>query len=162
MSTKYRISEDDYVSAAKLFGKLTSRQAIIYFPVALLPLALAMFGSIAIKAGVIGGIIGGLTVGLTIRYIVTPILSRRHYRKYKAIHDEFEIELLEDGIFMASNSGSGKVIWGNIFKWRQNDNYILIYPMPRLYYIVPKSLESKGFNISLLTKQLIHNVGNPA
>ena len=162
MNTKYRISEDDYVNAAKLFSKLTAQQIIIYFLVALLLLALAIFGPIIIKAGAIGGLIGGLTVGLTIRYIVTPTLSRRHYRKYKAIHDEFEIELFEDGVHMASPSGSGKVIWSNIFKWRQNERYILIYPMPRLYYIVPKSLESNGFNISLLTKQLTQNVGNSA
>jgi YcxB-like protein len=162
MTTKYRISQDDYVNAANLFGKLTRLQAIVCICIVALLLIAAIFGPAAIKGAAIGGLIAGVAVALIIKYIVNPILLRRHYQKYKAIHEEFEIALIEDGIHITSPSGSGKVTWDSVFKWRQNDSYILIYPMPRLYYIVPKSLESNGFNITMLITQLTDNVGKPA
>jgi hypothetical protein len=155
----YRISKDDYVNAAKLAGKLTSRQALIYFVALILLLSLAAFGPAGIRAAAFNAAIGGLCVGSLTKYVVTSVISRRHYRKYKAIHDEFEVELLQDGIRMVSPNGSGKVVWGTILKWRQNESYILIYPMPMIYYLVPKSLESKGVNIALLIEKLTRHVG---
>lgn len=78
------------------------------------------------------------------------------------MHDVFEIALLDEGIYITSSSGSGKVVWTNIYQWRQNARYVLIYPMPRLYYIVPKSIASQGLDIALLTEKLTRHVGNPA
>lgn len=162
MNTKYRISEDDYVNASKLFGKLTLRQIIIFASAVLLLLISTLFTTGDIKYITLVGVCVGLLYFVIGWYIVSPILVRSQYKKYKAIHDEFEISLLEDGVFIASSSGSGKVLWNTINKWRENDDYILIFPMPRLYYIVPKSLKANGFDMPLLVKQLTHHVGHSA
>jgi YcxB-like protein len=161
MNAKYRISEDDYVKAMQLFAKLTQRQTIIWCAIALILLAAAAFGTNSIRAAAIGGTVTGLVFILILKYIVNPIYTRQQYRKYKAIQDEFEIEIVDDGVYIASSSGSGKVTWNSVFTWRHDENYILIYPMPRLYYIVPKSLQADGFNIDLLMQQLTQHVGNP-
>ncbi len=162
MSTKYRISEDDYVNASSLFGKLTSRQTIIWSFSIVILLTFALFASGTVKYATIAGVCSAIIFFFVARHIISPIISRSQYKKYKAIQDEFEIDLLDDGVFMRSSSGNGKVAWSSVYKWRQDDKYVLIFPMPRLYYIVPKSLNTSEFDISLLVKQLTHHVGDSA
>jgi hypothetical protein len=162
MKATYRISEQDYVNAMKLFAKLAPRVALAYFVVALALVVLAIFGSQVMRGGAIGGLIGGLTVTLIGRYIVSPILARRHYRKYKAIHQEFAVELVIDGVRFSSPNADGKLTWDQIHKWRQNDNFVLIYPMPRIFHIVPKLVATQGFDLQGLTDGLLQHVGKPA
>jgi YcxB-like protein len=157
----FRISEEDYVDAMDLFAKLTLRMAVI-FPISALGLVLvALFGSPIFRSGAIGGLVGGLAVTLIARYIVSPRLARRHYRNYKAIQEEFSLELLEDGIRYVSPNAEGKTIWSQVHKWRQNDKYVLIYLMPRLFQIVPKSIAAQGFDCQALTNRLLQHVGKP-
>jgi hypothetical protein len=162
MKANYRISEDDYVNGSMLAIRPTLRLLIIWLAAVLTLLALSMFYSQAVIAGVIGGLAGGLSVFLIWRYLVLPIQTRRNYRKYKAIHGEITVELLEEGLRFTSPDADGKLIWPNILKWRQNDSYILVYPMPRLCHILPKSVASSGFDVSLLVNQLTRHVGDPA
>jgi hypothetical protein len=159
MSTKYRISEQDYVDASKLFGKLTFRQSVIFALAILMLLVLALFDFGNFKSTIVAGICIWLAFFVFGRHLISPMMVRSQYKKYKAIHDEFEIRLLEDSVFIASSSGSGKILWNTINKWREDENYVLIYPMPRLYYIIPKSLKANGFDIPLLVKQLSQHVG---
>jgi len=132
---------------------------MIYSTVALVLVVLAVIGPPVIKGGAIGGLAGGLIVAVVGRYMVAPILSRNHYRKYKAIQEEFTVELHEDGVRFSSPNADGKLTWGNMLKWRQDEKYILIYPMPRIYHIVPKSIASSGFDVLLLVDGLTRHVG---
>lgn len=159
MKATYRISEQDYVDAMKLFAKLTPRIVIIYSLAVLSLATIAVFGSFALRGAAIGGLIGGISVSLIGRYVVSPFLARRHYRKYKAIHEEFEIELVDDGVRFENQNGNSIVTWDKVHKWRQNEVFVLIYPMPRLFYIVPKSLVSQRFDIGALTDKLQQHVG---
>ena len=146
----------------KLFAKLTPRLAIIYLAAALALAALSIFGSPVLRGGAIGGLIGGLSVALVGRYVVSPILARRHYRKYKAIQEEFGVELVDDGVRFTSPSAEGKITWDKVHKWRQNEKFILIYPMPRIFHMVPTSVATQGFDLSALTDGLQQHVGKPA
>ena len=49
--------------------------------------------------------------------------------------------------------------WSKVFQWRQNDQFVLIYTMPIIYYIIPKSIEREGFDVPLLIKRLGEHVG---
>ena len=98
MIARFRISEKDYVSALKLYGKLTPKMIMIYLLVAGALILVAIFGTTLLRSGAFGGLIGGGIVFIFGRYVITPILARRHYRKYKAIHDEFSISLSDDVI----------------------------------------------------------------
>jgi len=160
METTYKISEQDYVRAMKLFSKITPKVAAIYGAVTLVLGLVAIFGSGAIKGGAIGGLIGGGVVIVLGRLIVNPILARRHYRKYKAIHEPISIRLKDDGIEFSTPDGGVLVRWEKILKWRQNDEYLLVYPMPRLYHIIPKSISNSEFELSVLVGALREKVGN--
>lgn len=159
MKATYRISEEDYVSAMRLFAELTPRLTIIYLASALALAALAVFGTPVLRGGATGGLIGGLLVILVGRYVVSPALARKHYRKYKAIHDEFTVELVEDGVRFTSPDSDGKITWAKVLKWRQNEKYLLIYPMPRLFHIIPKSIAAQGFDLQALASELVRHVG---
>jgi hypothetical protein len=162
MEAKFRISEQDYVDAMRLFGKLTPRWIIVYSVCAVAFGALAYFGSPVLRGGAIGGLIGGALVVLVLRPVLSPFLARRHYRKYKAMHDEFAVELVDDGVRFATPTSDGRVTWDKVHKWRQNDQFVLIYPMPRLFHIVPKAVAAQGFDIPELANRLLQHVGKPS
>ena len=164
MATEYKISEVDYVRAMKLFSIITPKIAAMYAAaIAVLGVA-AVFGPPVLKGGAIGGLIGGGVVIILGRLIVNPFLARRHYRKYKAIQEPIYIQLKDDGIEFSTADGKGLLRWEKIFKWRQNEDYVLIYPMPRLYHIVlkivPKTIKESGFDLLALTKTLEARVRN--
>jgi hypothetical protein len=101
----------------------------------------------------------GLLLIVWVYYILTPILSRRHYRQYKAMHEEFTVELLDEGLRFTSVNSDIRIPWANIIKWRHNETCILIYQMPRLYGVVPKSVAARGFDVALLISRLTEQVG---
>lgn len=162
MEARFRISEQDYVNAMKLYGKFTPKMMVIFIlGVGFLAL-IAIFGSSIFKSGAIGALIGGGIVLVVGRYVISPILARRHYKKYKAIQDEFVVALGDDGVCIESSNAKGIVPWDNILKWRENEEFLLLFLMPRLYHIVPKSIAQQGFDISLLVNSLNKNVGKSA
>ncbi len=134
----------------------------LYLLVAGALVLIAIFGSVLLRSGAIGGLIGGGVVAIFGRYVITPILAKRHYRKYKAIHDEFIIGLSDDGVRIESSNAKGILPWSDILKWRENREFLLLYLMPRLYHIVPKSIARQGFDIALLVNGLNKNVGKSA
>lgn len=162
MEAKFRISEKDYVNALRLYGRLTPKMMALYLLVAGALVLLAIFGPTLFRSGAIGGLIGGGIVVIFGRYFITPLLGKRHYRKYKAIYDEFVIGLSDDGVCIEFSNAKGILPWSDILKWRENEEFLLIYLMPRLYHIVPKSIAQNGFDIALLVKSLNKNVGESA
>jgi len=160
MDTVYEITEDDYVRAMKLYSKITPKIAVIYALVAAVLVLLVLFGSPVLKGGAIGGLIGCVIAVVLGRFIVNSVLARRHYRKYKAIHEPIHIQLKDEGIELSTTDERGLVRWEKILKWRQNKNYVLVYPMPRMYHIIPKSIEGSGFDMRSLIAALGEKVGN--
>jgi len=156
---KFRISESDYVRALKLYGKLTRKLIAMYFLLAVTLVLVAIIGTPIVRSGAIGGLIGGGIVAVFGRYVFTPLLAKRHYRQYKAMHDEFAIRLSDDGVVFESSNAKGLLTWSNILKWRENDEFLLLYIMPRLYHIVPKSLAREGLDIDSLVTNLNERVG---
>jgi len=159
MEARFRISEQGYVEAMKLHGKLTLKVLLVYLLFGLILVVIAMLGNPILKGGAIGGLVGAAVVVILGRLVLQPVLARRHYRKYKAIHDEFCIRLDDAGLGLESSNAKGILPWDDILKWRENEDYVLIYLMPRLYHIVPKSISQDGFEMTQLIKTLNENVG---
>lgn len=158
MKIIYQISENDYVQAMRLgsryFHRLAIRLAILAIPLILL----AIFGSYPMRYAAAGGLIGGIGISI-IYYALLPYFTRRHYRKYKALHDtEFIAELTEKGIKFTTPNGVSLTRWEHILKWQQNDNYLLLFLSPKLYQIIPKYQATPDV-ISLFTHALNQHAG---
>jgi YcxB-like protein len=162
MRATFRVLEEDYVDAMDLFARLTPRMVIVYCTSVLALALVALLGSPLLRASTIGALIGGASFTLLGRYLVAPMLARRYYSTYKAIQEEFSIELLDDGIQFTSANATGKTPWSQIHKWRENEKFVLVYLMPRLFQIVPKSIADQGFDLQAPTNGLRQHVGKPA
>lgn len=159
MEASFTISDHDYLEAMKLFQKITPKIAGLYaIAVAILALT-ALLDPHVLKAGAWGGLTGGVFVVLPGRNVLNPLQAERHYKNYKEIQEPVTIQLKDEGIRFSTADSGGLIRWERIFKWRQNENYLLIYPMPQLYHIIPKSITDSGFDISSLITLLQSEVG---
>jgi len=166
MIARYRITEQDYVRAMRLFSKPGRRSLLVQTALgACLGLALLFVVPRMSIATFLGLLAAGIGVGAAmfwgVRRVLVPATARRHYRRYKAMADEFTFELLDEGVRFTSPHGVGTLVWSHMLKWRQNDDYVLIHPMPNLFHIVPKSIAGQGFDVVALTERLRERVGAP-
>ena len=44
-------------------------------------------------------------------------------------------------------------------RWRQDERYILVYLMPRLFHVVPRRVAEQGFDVAALEAALARHVG---
>ncbi|MCK5034476.1 MAG: YcxB family protein [Candidatus Sabulitectum sp.] len=162
METTYTITEDDYAGAMKLFHKITPGKATVYAIVTMALILTAFSGLEIISAGASGGLIGIFLLLVPGRLIAMPFLAKRQYRKYKAIQEPVTVQLTDEGVNFTTADGGGIIRWEKLLKWRQNEKYILIYPMPKLFHIIPVRVADSGFDIQALVKLLESRVGKKA
>lgn len=158
MTATFRISEDDYVAAMKLFARPTFLRRLLLTSFLAVLLLVALSAGRELWPATLGGVVG-LVIVVVITTIVAPQMTRRHYRKYKAIQGEFTAELLDTGVCIASEHGDYTLVWENILKWRYDERFVLIYPMPRMFHILPRSVAEQGFDVTELIERLNRHVG---
>jgi hypothetical protein len=180
MKTTYKISEDDFINVLNWIAEVklawrtrlarTMRPllwALIWVMSALILIMLALTWAGVAQFGrlILTSVIGELWIGLATWinslpniYFATE-LARWTYRRTKAIRAEFSIELLNGGIRLGTPTAETILVWERIWKWQQNENYILIYSSPRMFQILPKSIAASGFDVPLLIQQLTEYVG---
>lgn len=162
MQARYRLSEQDYVNAGVLFARPTPGLWLLAAAGLAVLLALMLWGQPPLRHAAAGGLAVGLLLAALIRWGLNPWLLRRHYRQYKAIQQEQVLTLLDSGLHLANPDGHAHVGWHQILKWRCNAHYVLVYPMPRLYYVVPTAVAQQGFDLPALTAALARHVGPAA
>jgi Na+/melibiose symporter-like transporter len=167
MKIQYRITEDDYASAARLHAwrhfiarpsaTATTQLAAFAIIIVLPGLCIWMFpGAAPLFAFVVAVVVIVCAFNL---FVITPSRARRHYRQYRAIQEPIAAELTDEGIKFSTADGEAILPWAKVFQWRQNDRFILIYGMPILFYILPKSIGREGFDIPRLIERLTEHVG---
>lgn len=159
MQARYRISERDYQRAGALSARATPRAWGAMAALALLLLAVVIWGPPQFRWLALLSLFGGAIGWSAMLYLVNPWLLRRHYRRYKAIQDELVVALLDDGLRFTASSGESRLTWDRIFKWRHDADYVLIYSMPRLYHVVPARVTAQGFDVARLKALLTCHVG---
>jgi hypothetical protein len=134
----YQITEHDYVGAMRLgsryFQRLALRIALISIPLILL----LIWGPYYLRYAIFGGIGAALVISI-VHYALLPSITRRHYQKYKALHNaQILAELTDEGIRFSHANGSSLTKWPHILKWQHNDRYLLLFLSPKIYQIIPK------------------------
>jgi hypothetical protein len=159
VQARYRISEQDYVNAGRLYARLTPRLWLLAAVGLAVLLALIVWGPSRVRQAAAGGLLGGLLVAALIRWVVSPWLLRRHYRQYKTIQQEQTVTLQDWGLHITSVNGESRLAWDRMLKWRQSPDYVLIYIMPRLFHVVPAAVAAQGFDLARLKALLAQHLG---
>jgi YcxB-like protein len=164
MKVQYRITEDDYANVARFaawrqFMSRSSAMTLVAAGIIVALLGIGMWTRPAVAlflAFVPAGAAIGFAVDLLVR---TPMRARRHYRQYKDMREPLIVELTDAGIKFSTPDGEAALPWSKVFQWRQNGQFILIYRMPVLFHILPKSISREGFDVPLLLQRLAKCVG---
>ena len=154
------ISEDEYASAMSLHGRLSSKIKAIYLLVATGLILTAVAGSVIPRLYSVSILIGGAIGHFAMTRVLAPWRARRNYRKYPVIQKPFLVKPEPTGVYFKSEGGEALLKWEDIHKWREDNQFVLVYPAPNLFHVVPKRLAGVGLDIALLTSSLAENVGS--
>ena len=159
MSALYQIGEEEYVRANRLFCKRSIKVYVLWLLIALGLVVLAIMTGLnfifILVCAVIGGIIGDL---ITWR-VYAPRQTRRQFREYKAIGEPVDISLEEEGLRFKDADNFSLLKWSDLMKWRENEEFVLVYQHRALYHIIPRRLQNDGFDVVSLTEKLEEAVG---
>jgi hypothetical protein len=163
MPVPFTISEQDYVKSAQLNGELTKKAKIFHLIIDTL-LFLAgvsslLNGNIILGSAFIGVAIGAVTLPYLLKFFIIPFILKRHYKKYRQMQKQMNVELAADGLSFQTETGSALLTWPDIHAWRENNEYIIIYIAPKIYHVLPVRISENGFPISELKSALLSNVG---
>jgi hypothetical protein len=148
MTSKYQITPEEYVKAGLLNGEIRGKAKIIHIGIELLLVAAGLvflyLEEYIFASGLIGAVIGGYLIPFLFRKCYTPWYLKKHYCKYPAMQKPMSIFVMEDGVKFKNDAGEGTVAWSEIHKWREGKEMVLIYPAPKIYYMVPKRVSEIG------------------
>jgi hypothetical protein len=164
MKVQYRITEDDYAGAARLHAwrhsiARPSTMMLVTCGIVLVLLGVGLWTRVVSAPVLVFSIVIFSILCAFHLLVYSPSRARRYYRQYKGIQELITAELTDAGIRFSNSDGEAVLPWSKVLQWRQNDQFILIYGMPILFYIVPKSIEREGFDIPLLIRRLAEQVG---
>jgi hypothetical protein len=164
MKVEYRITEDDYATIARFnawrrFFARPSTSRLVTGVILVILAGLWLWKEPHIAPALAFGVAIYVMFVVYRLFVAIPRLARRHYRNYKGIDGPIVAELTDEGVRFSNVNGEGILPWPNIFQWRQNDRFVIMYSMPILFHIVPKSAAQQGFDIPRLVQQLAEHVG---
>ena len=172
-SITYRITESDYIAALRLFRKNASKpaKAVVWF-IAVLGICATAIGLYESRAWMVAGGVLYATMPWWLNKFINEPLARRNYRKYPAVQEPQTLTLgitssdgvnaqesaEVNGVTMQSTIGDSRLQWQHIHRWADNDDYLLLYVQPRLYFIVPKRADPDNRVLGPLRKLLSQHV----
>jgi len=161
MHTNYTITQEDYINGVKLHHAFNRKKSIIYFlfassisiSVLLLnhaPLNFLFFLSYA------GGILGAFIWIWFYQNFILSMLAKRDYKRYKSIQEPKQLTLSDDALIIDKKRVHVEIAFNTLLHYKENEACMILYTMPRLFYILPKKLEKEGFDFALLRERLAH------
>ena len=105
-------------------------------------------------SGALGGA-GGLAAW---RYWWIPRTARRNFANYPLAQGERTFELKDEGLRFVAVRGESLLLWRDFVFWRANDKVVLVYPQPRIFFVIPTRLAALGFPIDALRAALVEKV----
>lgn len=160
-TVEYRITEDDYVKAASLGARATKRQLINFGGVALMLVLLTLFGSGKWKIVGLFSLIGGAIGYGAALFLVAPWNARKNYRKFNFGQHKLKLRFTGEGFTVESAGKKAEAKWGELPRWRENKDIILLYLAPRMYYLIPKRVTEAGLDVEHMGSLLREKVGPP-
>lgn len=152
MKTTYQISETDYVHAYVLSLRLSAWTQVVIGLISMVVVAAMWLFSLALSLVIY--FVCVMAVAMLVKFVFSPWIAQRYYRRHRAIWEPYCVEMLSDRLIISSTRGCSHLLWHQIYSWRHDEHVVIIYPKPRYFYILPKSISNQGFDISQLLSEL--------
>jgi hypothetical protein len=164
LMTQYRITENDYASAVRFhawrrFVARPSTTTLVAGGIVVVLIGFILWTEPSLLTPLAFAVAAfAIMIAITL-FVRVPRRARRNYRQYKGIKEPTTLELMDEGVKFSNADGEGILRWSKVYQWRQNDLFILIYTMPIMFHILPKSIAREGFDVPRLVQRLAEHVG---
>jgi hypothetical protein len=102
-----------------------------------------------------------ITVILAAIYIIFPNIVRRSRAKSPVLRRRYILTASQDGISIQEATGSAKLMWTDIIRWRSNRAVTVLFVQPRVIITIPARIGTQGFDIELMKSRLTEVLGKP-
>ena len=92
-------------------------------------------------------------------YVVIPYRERRQIGSSKFSGFQFIFQYDNQGFDIETSTGAAYLRWDELWEWRSNKDYLLIYASPFLYHVIPRRLQDIGADIKKIETNLVANLG---
>ncbi|MFT6177841.1 MAG: ABC-type multidrug transport system fused ATPase/permease subunit [Akkermansiaceae bacterium] len=140
MTFRLQLSEEDYLKAAKLFGRRwLLRLALPYFVI----LSVLMYWISSRSAGLglsfqVSFIVFLVLVLFYKWFVQMPSRTRKLYHQQIEVQSELRCTLEEEHFAIEHRNGFVKKQWEEFRRWTLSNDLILIFPTDRAYFLIPK------------------------
>lgn len=167
MDIQYSLSDGDHIKCNQL-DTLSVQGRIDILSLAVLVLILLWICIIdCLGESSYGGIIAclwiiGYIIGICYKiYIKIPMQVKRYNENHETTNKHINIELMDTGFMFSNNNDNIIIKLENLVKWREDNDYILVYVDPRQFHAIPKRISELGFDIEWCRRLLLEQLGDP-
>lgn len=93
-------------------------------------------------------------------FVLIPWGGRRSFRRNKAAFDYVSIEVREDGLSFKGKTNEFLMPWSHIRKWRYNNRVLLVYPVDKVFFPIPRHFFSTSEVYVAFLENLKARTGN--
>ena len=151
----YRLSLQQYRDATFLALRLSRAQQQFFIGALLISAILAIVNPADIQSFAVAALFGIISV-IVLRVFMQPRQAIRQYARQPSAAP-LNVEGKEDGLRLYGEGFEGLLPWQRLIRWRHDDDFLILYPTSKSYYIVPLdelSPDQKNWLFEKLTAQL--------
>ena len=142
MTVNYQLTADDFADAQFTHLRKILGRKIIFIYLLIAAFLLSSIAFFSHDPGIWQQVKPFWTFGafITLLYVLiwSGVVSRRQFKKIKALHEPVSMTADSDGIIMSNARAEGKTNWTAYETWRESKASFLLYPQPAVFYIIPK------------------------
>ena len=158
----YRISEDDYVAAQRLYRRKCAKlHKLGMLVLVVIGLAMVLLGWRWHQWWLVA--VGVIYAGIPWWWfeLVGVRLVRRNYQRYPAIQDPQCLSVSDEAVRITTSVGESRLPWSKITQWTEDERMLQIYLQPKLFFLIPLHADPQGTVLAALRAKLQAEVGFP-
>ena len=133
----------DYLHAQRLHGRNRGVKRVLGVTLAIWYVVLIIASGIAAVTDSRWGMTFSILVAVGLvyllqRFILLPRRSRRIFGQQRSLHAPFRIEFSDRGVASQSETITGNHPWDHYVKWKEDEDYYLLYLSDIMFLIIPK------------------------
>jgi hypothetical protein len=140
-----QLSEDDYVEASLIAAQWTKKRWLVigtmgavYLGLGLFMVSYAPHAFFVLGWALIGAVIGVALNALISRYFFLPRRLKSRFVEHKTLQRSSTVSWSEDGLIIERENSHALIPWGDFFKFRESEEFVLLYTSRVLFLLLPK------------------------